>query len=124
TSVGCDPPNTGAAIVPLLEAAYNDGNTPSIPTFVVGINADTDLTVEQLNSFALAGGGSAQPGQPTFFDAQDQAALEAAMDQILSDVVSCTIPLEAPPPIASNVEVQVDGQSYGWLNDAAPGFDC
>lgn len=122
TSVGCEEPNTGEEIVPILEAAFNQGNAPSIRTFVVGINADTELTVEQLESFGRAGG--APPGEPAFFDAQDQAGLEAAMDEILSEVVSCKVPLESEPPIPELVRVRIEDQDFAWLDPTSTGFDC
>jgi hypothetical protein len=55
TSTTCTGPNTQTQITTMLSTAYNGGVDPSIPTYVVGINA-SGSTATELDLFAVAGG--------------------------------------------------------------------
>jgi hypothetical protein len=101
----------------------NGFNNNGIPTYVVGINANSGTLQSELNSLANAG-GVPQPGSPQYFDGQDTQALEDAMDQIISGVVTCDIALSITPPEPDNIDVQVQGSQYSRLDSTAAGFDC
>lgn len=66
-----------------------------VPTFVVGFGGAVDKA--QLNMFASLG-GTALPGDPMYYQADNAADLEAALVDIAGGLVSCSYQLgEAPP---------------------------
>jgi hypothetical protein len=69
--------------------------TPSVRTFVVGFSGDVDA--QQLSDMAEAG-GTARPGTPSYYQADDDAALAAAFDAIAGSVLSCSYVLDGTPP--------------------------
>ena len=109
-----------AALVPLLEAATADG----IKTYVVGIgltnvvspmikdgNPDGISSVDKLNEVAVAG-GVPRPGEEKFFNTQNQEELQAALDMISMQILSCTLELVPSPVYLDYVEVSVK-EAYG-----------
>ena len=67
-----------------------------IKTFVVGFGSDADPG--SLNSFAAVGGVPNQSGPNQFYDATDQAGLQAALSSIAQASLSCTLQLQQPLP--------------------------
>lgn len=100
-----------------------------IPTFVVGIDILDALigegaadgkpavnTFEKLNEVADAG-GRARDGDEKFFNALNEADLQAALEQIAGQVFSCTIPLDPPPEHANFVKIAIDGDEIPRVED-------
>lgn len=71
-----------------------------IRVFAISFDAE-NVSEGQLNTIASNGG----TGQDEFFDATDQASLEAAFDTIAGEVVSCVYALEDPGDAANPDEV-------------------
>ncbi|MBK6918190.1 MAG: VWA domain-containing protein [Deltaproteobacteria bacterium] len=68
---------------------------PEIQTFVVGFGSDVDP--DQLDAMAQAG-GTALPGDPKYYQADDANALEMAFADIAGSVLSCVFVLDEVPP--------------------------
>lgn len=102
-----------------------------VDTFVVGFGAGVD--VAQLDEWADEGGQPRGAASPRFFDAADQAGLDAVLSTIAQRTLSCTLKLAAPPPEndAGLVYVFADGSTVplardpshadGWDYDVADG---
>jgi hypothetical protein len=97
-----------------------------IKTYVVGMDIDTGVA-DTLNRMAEAG-GTARAGDPKYYPVSDQASLEAALNNITLQIISCTFALDqAPPADPSYVGVSVGGTAIsrdpthtdGWDVDAA-----
>lgn len=82
-------------------------NIFEIPTYVVGIDVDPS-TSEQLTTLALAG-GKPKPGPEPFYQTSNQPELQAAIDQIIKDTLSCVIAVEPAPSEPELFEVWIDG---------------
>ena len=67
---------------------------PEIRTFVVGFGGDVDPA--QLTAMAMEG-GTALPGDPAYYQADDAASLGAAFDDIAGSVLSCEFVLDEVP---------------------------
>lgn len=111
--ISCDNP-PAAAIAAISDAWEGDG----IPTYVVGIDVDAQ-TSAQLNQFALAGGKPIKMGQNSFYQTTDQIELEAAMQSILDDTVSCLLPVDPEPAYPELFEVWLDGAQIPEIGDCA-----
>lgn len=100
-------------------------DTMNVPTFVLGFGAGIDPA--QMNKFADAGGVPA--GDPTkYYDASDQASLDAALKTIADKTLGCTFSLDETPPSPDEIYVffnNVDSvmrdatHMTGWDYDAA-----
>jgi len=103
----------------------NDG----IPTYVVGIdisnavspiatdgNPDSTNTYDELETVAAAGG--VPNGGPLFYQTTNQNELQAALQQIIDDALSCTVPLDPPPAFPDLLEVYIDNMMV------PPAADC
>lgn len=66
-----------------------------VPTYVVGFGGAVDKN--QLNTFATLG-GTALPGDPKYYQADNAADLEAALVDIAGGLVSCSYQLGDAPP--------------------------
>lgn len=100
----------------LVEDAYDlDG----ISTYVVGIDVDGD-TYEQLASLGDAG-GKPKPGPEPFYQTTNQTELEAAIQSIIDDTLSCVIAVDPAPSEPDLFEVHVGGTSYKPVGDCASG---
>jgi hypothetical protein len=96
-----------------------------IPTYVVGIaisdvtspaakDGNPDNTNAQMRLNELADlGGKPRPGDTKFYDTQNQVELQAALDEISMQILSCTIDLDPVPVYPDYVEVSVNGMAYG-----------
>lgn len=82
----CDDP------VPAVTALRNEN--PEIQTFVVGFGSEVDP--DQLTDMAVEG-GTALPGDPAYYQADDAAGLDAAFESIAGSVLSCVFALDEVP---------------------------
>jgi hypothetical protein len=98
-----------------------DALAMGIKTYVVGIdisqevsgaakdgNPDNTNTYEKLNLVADAG-GVPRPGDEKFYNTTNQNELQAALDMISMQILSCTIDLNPLPKYPKNVEVSPYG---------------
>ncbi|RMG93416.1 MAG: VWA domain-containing protein [Deltaproteobacteria bacterium] len=78
---------------------------------------------KRLNDVAMAGGVPKNGGMDPekFYNATNEAELQAALDAIAGAVISCTVPLDPPPePIQENwTEIEVDGMVWPKVMDCA-----
>lgn len=79
--------------VPSVTTLRNED--PEIRTFVVGFGGDVDP--DQLTAMAMEG-GTALPGDPAYYQADDAAGLGAAFEDIAANVLSCEFVLDEVPP--------------------------
>jgi von Willebrand factor type A domain len=86
-------------------------------TFVIGFG--DGVSQGQLNAVAGAGG----TGLTTFFEAEDQATLDAALSNIGAASISCTFAISLPEPDSDydKVNIYLDGDNLGWDEDCAQG---
>src|SRR5207248_1101967 len=91
-----------------------------VDTFVVGFNSVGGIDVPALNSFAVAGGQPADGGL-AFYNAQDQAGLQAVLDTIGGRSMSCSYALGTAPPDPTKLFVFFDQVlvTTGWSYDGA-----
>ena len=112
--------------------------TMGIKTYVVGIdisqvvsgdlkdgNPNSTNTYEKLNLVAEAG-GVARPGDEKFFNTTNQDELQAALQSISMQILSCTIDLDPTPMFPNSVEVDGfrEGLPVGPDDDQIPITDC
>lgn len=103
--------------------------TDGIATFVVGIDIVNAVvgtnpydgypeanTYEKLNEVAVAG-GQARPGDEKFFNALNEAELQAALSDIAGQLVSCRIPLDPPPDHPDYISIEIDGKKLERVSD-------
>lgn len=92
--------------------AVKDLAASGVHTFVVGFGSGVDAKL--LDSCAAAG-GEARTGTPhKYFDAADQASLDAALDTIAAATLSCDLKLASAPPNGDPNLV------YVFFDDAPP----
>ncbi len=106
-STSCGSPNSSAEIVNMVSQMAANG----VPTYAVGIDADTQSLQDQLNAIAAAGG----TGQ--FYNAQDGNALLMMMEGIVEGVLSCSLQLEMEPDFPGFTKVNVGGMEWPQVND-------
>ncbi|MEZ4447992.1 MAG: vWA domain-containing protein [Nannocystaceae bacterium] len=111
--ISCDNP-PAAAIAAISDAWDKQG----VPTYVVGIDVDAQ-TSAQLDQFAVAGGKPLKNGPYKFYQATDQIELEAAMQSILDDTVSCVLPVDPEPAYPELFEVWLDNAKITEVGDCA-----
>ena len=111
--ISCD--NPPAAAIAAISDAWDNSD---IPTYVVGVDVDAQ-TSSQLNSFALAGGKQLNNGQYKFYQATDQVELQAAMQSILDDTISCVLPVEPEPAYPDLFQLWIDGAQVQEIGDCA-----
>jgi hypothetical protein len=95
--------------------------TAGIPTFVIGFGSGIDPA--QMDAFAIAGG--VPNSGPSYYDAADQASLEAVLEAIATQAISCTFQLDTVPPNPDQIFVFFDGVAVpedptmmnGWFYD-------
>ena len=107
-----------------------------IPTYVVGIDIqnqtsgnaqdgspDNTNPWQRLDQLANEGGtcigDCANGGVEDFYQTANQNELQMAMDQVVADAVSCTVPLNPQPPFPDLMEVEIGGMSVPKVNDCA-----
>ena len=98
--------------------------TQKVPTFVLGFGSGIDPA--QMNDFGLAGGVPAN-AMTAYYDAQDQASLDAALKAIADKTLGCVFSLDEPPPNPDEIFVFFDNvdkvardatHMNGWDYDA------
>lgn len=99
----CQGENINEAVA-FVEDQYN---LYGIPTYVVGIDVDPS-TSEQLTSLADAG-GKPKIGPEPFYQTNNQIELEAAIQGIIDDTLSCVIAVDPAPTQPELFEV--------WIGD-------
>jgi Cys-rich repeat protein len=111
-SGSCTPPDGTMGATMLFEQPV------SVGTFAVGFSADTNP--DQLRAIAAAGGTG------DFYQADDSAMLEAALDSIAAAVVGCDFHVDTAPPDPSMLYVYFNNDptalpvgADGWTYDAA-----
>jgi hypothetical protein len=96
-----------------------------VPTFVLGFGDEVDP--QSLNAFATAGGVPAM-GANAYYDASDQASLDAALAAIANATLSCSFALDMPPANSAEIFVYFDNVQKvpndptgveGWSYDPA-----
>lgn len=95
-----------------------------VPTFVIGFGSGVDPT--QMDKFAVAGGVPATNAMHQYYDASDQASLDAALGTIAKSTLSCTYSLDSVPPNPNEIYVFFDNVDKvprdimnGWEYDLA-----
>ena len=120
-------PYIGKCSVTTSELCANDMGCPVGETCnqqVVGVDgAPLANPWKRLNDVAMAGGVPKNGGMDAekFYNATNEAELQAALDAIAGAVISCTVPLDPPPePIQENwTEIEVDGMTWPKVMDCA-----
>lgn len=113
-SENCGNPSSDTAAGTLLSEA------PSVKTFVIGFGSGVDE--DALNDTAVAGGTALANGPPYYYQADNAAQLQMALDAIGGAVLSCTYVLDQVPEDADffiyfdNVLVGTDATN-GWTYD-------
>ena len=94
-----------------------------VPTFVVGFGGEVDPA--QLDLFAEAGGLPSPDPQASFYRAEDQPSLDAALATIADQTLSCTVQLDARPDEPDEIYVFFDDEPAGVPRDPshASGWD-
>lgn len=90
-----------------------------ISTFVVGIDVDTS-TQEGLNLDSDLEGLALAGGTENYFDSSNAQKLSAAMEEIISRVSDCRIPLAKPPREPAWATVTLNNKDYRWLGPSVP----
>ncbi|MFP4600709.1 MAG: VWA domain-containing protein [Persicimonas sp.] len=85
-----------------------------VPVFVVGFRSEANP--DNLNALAEAGGTDA-PGSDRFYTANNTDELTGAIDNISSDVISCSRPLDPAPESADLLSVEIDGNTVPQSSD-------
>ena len=117
----CDAWNDPATPVQQLRT-----QNPSVKTFVVGFG--NGVSAAQLNDMATKG-GTARPGSPKYYQANNATELSNALSTILGTVLSCTYTLDQVPEDLSELYVYQDEvpveldttHTDGWDYDPATG---
>ncbi len=95
-----------------VKGAYAKG----IPTYVVGIDVDPS-TSAQLSALA-AGGGKPNPNDPDgFYQTSSQIELQAALQQIVDDTLSCVIDVVPEPDQPALFEVWIGPDQIAPITD-------
>jgi hypothetical protein len=97
-----------------------------IKTYVVGFGTEVDTT--RLAKMAVEG-GTARLATPKYYQADDQATLNAAFTQIAAGAAGCDYKLAKAPPDLNKIFVAVDGnlinhdpnKQMGWEYNATTG---
>jgi hypothetical protein len=111
-----------------VKSAWTDDG---IPTYVVGIdiskqntgnqqdgNPNNIVPYDKLNELAVDG-GKPQGGADKFYATKNQIELQAALDLIAEDALSCVVDLEEPPVFPQNTKILIDGQLVPPVMDCA-----
>ncbi|MCG8556374.1 MAG: hypothetical protein MJD61_13955, partial [Proteobacteria bacterium] len=116
-SANCDNDNADSVVAEILQLGVQ-----RIRTFVVGFGAN-DYLVDPiaLDRFALAGGTN-NPGDPLhgYYQASNAIELAAALQQISTQLITCTQILAGAPAAPDRIYVMLDNQPL--LRDDPNGF--
>jgi len=102
-----------------------------IATYVIGIdiskvntggtqdgNPNNIVPYDKLNELATLG-GKPQPGVDKFFNTKSQVELQAALDQIANEALSCVIPFDEAPVFPQNTKVKSGDDLVPPVKDCA-----
>ena len=117
----------------------------NIPTYVVGIDISTQLSpntqdgnpngivpFDKLNDVAIKGGKPKNNPTEKFYQSNNQIELDAALDAIIADAISCEIAIAEPPAKPELTEVEISGvevpfvptcngmNGWTWVNPNGP----
>ncbi len=93
---------------------------PRIPVYVVGLPGTSEF--ESVLTQMAAAGGTARDDDPAYYDAEDVAAIEAAMAQIAASLIPCVFLLSDPPDDPHRVAVIIDGATVPHTDDRSSGW--
>ena len=117
--IGCDGSSgqTTAAIAGAYAQAPN-----SISTYVVGIDISAFVD-DEMNAYAQAG-GHPLGGATDFFQVTDGQELGVALEEVVSTIQACQVPLDPQPSESVTIEVRVEGVLLDELDSCAdaPGY--
>lgn len=92
-----------------------------IPTYVIGLAAQGSSFIAHLNEMGVAGGRPNPAPQQDYYPGDDQASLQAAFEQVVTDVITCTLELDEAPADPALFKVTVDGVEYMYVADCGQG---
>ena len=92
-----------------------------IPTYVIGLAAQGGDFIDHLNEMGLAGGRPNPVPNQDYYPGDDQASLQAAFAQVVTDVITCTLDLEEAPTDPDLFKVSIDGIEYMHIVDCGQG---
>jgi hypothetical protein len=94
----------------------------SISTYVVGIDISAFVD-DEMNGYAQAG-GHPLGGSFDFYQTNDAAQLATAIDEVISDIQLCEVPLDPAPNSAITIEVRVEDVLLNELSSCGsdPGY--
>ncbi len=97
-----------------------------IPTYVIGIDIDNMVTPNMndgnpngINPFDKLTMLATQGGTNQFYNALNQIELQAALDIIVSQALSCVVPLAPEPGFPEFTEVEINGALVPKVTDCA-----
>lgn len=103
-----------------------------IPTYVVGIdiamtntgvaqdgNPDNIVPFQKLNEVAVLGGKPKNDPAEKFYQANNQIELQAALELIANDALSCVVSLDEPPVFPDNTKVFIGNDQVPPVKDCA-----
>ena len=125
----------------VVGAAYTE---LGLPTYVVGIDIEQNPTsnpgdpqgiipYDEMNLVAQAG-GRPRPGNEMFYQTLNQIELQAALQEIIDDTLSCVVPLNPAPAFPDLLEIHIGNTEVprvtdcetedGWVySDPNPPYD-
>jgi hypothetical protein len=112
--------NCGADGDGSTEAGHLLSRTPPVKTFVIGFGGSVDSS--ELNEMAIAG-GTARPGTTKYYQADNEAALDDAFEEIAGAIASCTYTLSGNPDDPNRVYVFIGDTMVARDMTHARGWD-
>ncbi len=113
----------------LVEQAWT---AEAVPTYVVGIAIRDEVLPaevdgapdginphEQLNLLAEQGGRPQVGGSTSYYAADNQLELEAALAEIVGEQFDCVVGLDPPPEHPAFVEIEINGELLARVDDCA-----
>lgn len=94
---------------------------PEVKTFVVGFTED--VNPDELNEAAEAGGMAREGGDLSYYQANDEAVLTEALEEIGGLALSCSFALDSEPPDLEDLFVYLDDESIAHDPDREQGWD-
>ena len=144
--MGLNPPPLFEQYDDTLHTIVQDAFTnDQIPTYVIGIDIQNSVTpntqdgnpnginpYDKLNDVANKGGKPKNDPTEKFYNANNQIELNAALDTIIADALSCEISLDSEPAKPEFTEVEIQGvevpyvptcngmNGWTWVNPNGP----
>jgi hypothetical protein len=92
-----------------------------IPVYVIGLAAQGSTFIAHLDEMGLAGGRPNPDPARDYYPGDDSASLQAAFEQVVTDVITCTLDLDEAPSDPTLFKVSVDGVEYTYVPDCGQG---